>query len=79
MYREPQRAAKAQMVAQMEAGQSWQAAATSAGIQTSQANARTKGKLQRDPPPGAPPRTAALQAPGKFQPKVRSRLLRRRA
>lgn len=35
MDRESQYAAKAQMVAQMQAGQSWQVAATSAGVQTS--------------------------------------------
>jgi transposase len=35
MDREGQYAAKSQMVAQMQAGQSWQAAATSTGVQTS--------------------------------------------
>jgi transposase len=35
MDREERCAAKAQLVAQMQTGQSWQAAATSAGVQTS--------------------------------------------
>ena len=39
MDQEARRAAKAQMVAHMQAGQSWQEAATNAGIQTSRASA----------------------------------------
>jgi transposase len=39
MDREALRAAKPQMVAQMQAGQSWHEAATNAGIQTSRATA----------------------------------------
>ena len=39
MDREARRAAKTQLVAQMEAGQSWQVAATSVGTQTSRATA----------------------------------------
>jgi transposase len=49
------RAAKAQLVAQMQAGQSWQAAATSVGVQTSRATAyrllrrvRTEGAAALD-------------------------------
>jgi len=39
MDREAQRAAKAQLVAQMQAGQSWHEAVTSVGLQTSRATA----------------------------------------
>jgi transposase len=39
MDREAQRVAKAQLVAQMQAGRSWHEAATSAGVQTSRASA----------------------------------------
>ena len=39
MDREALRAAKAQMVAQMQAGQSWHEATTNAGLQTSRATA----------------------------------------
>ncbi len=39
MERAAHRVAKAQLVAQMQAGQSWQAAATSVGVQTSRATA----------------------------------------
>ena len=39
MDREAHRAAKAQMVAHMQAGYSWQEAATTAGLQTSRASA----------------------------------------
>ena|SRR5437762_3492222 len=39
MDKEQQRAAKARLVAQMQAGQSWQVAKASAGVQTSQSTA----------------------------------------
>src|SRR5262245_28393278 len=55
MDREALRAAKAQMVAQMQAGQSWHEAATNAGLQTSRATAyrllhrvRTEGAVALD-------------------------------
>ena len=55
MDRAAHRAAKAQLVAQMEAGQSWQAAAASVGLQTSRATAyrllrrvRTEGAVALD-------------------------------
>ena len=55
MDREAHRVAKTQMVAQMQAGQSWQEAATSAGVQTSRASAyrllrrvRTEGVVALD-------------------------------
>ena len=55
MDRAAQRAAKAQMVAQMQADQSWHAAATSVGLQTSRASAyrllrrvRTEGAVALD-------------------------------
>ncbi len=55
MDREALRAAKAQMVAQMQAGQSWREAATNAGLQTSRATAyrllhrvRTEGAVTLD-------------------------------
>ncbi len=55
MDREAHRAAKAQMVAHMQAGQSWHKAATNAGLQTSRATAyrllrrvRTEGAVALD-------------------------------
>ena len=55
MDREALRAAKAQMVAQMQTGQSWHEAATNAGLQTSRATAyrllhrvRTEGVVALD-------------------------------
>ncbi len=55
MDRETRRAAKAQMVAHMQAGQSWHEATTNAGLQTSRASAyrllrrvRTEGAVALD-------------------------------
>jgi transposase len=55
MDREALRAAKAQMVAQLQAGQSWHEAATNAGLQTSRSTAyrllhrvRTEGAVALD-------------------------------